>query len=383
MENKVIFKRWIYIGIFFLISSSYIFLNNRNIFAIVPVLIGSAISISVFFCRKFHSIILISILYLVLLLFVSKSDLLLSEGVNIAYFIYFYPLFVFVMGNTVIPYKKSSSCVLYLSAVILLGIFSLFEVYIMTKSGAAVFVFLIYTILSYTVSRLLLYTDSLKDEYFKLYSDSEKEGRNMKIMYKDLINSQDEKIKNAILTERNRISRDIHDSLGHLTSRGILQIGAMIVTEKDEERKKQLSQLKDTLSDGMNEVRNSLHNFQNESIDLEEELQSMIDSFDFCKVIFSYSVNCELNLKQKYSIIYIVKESLTNISKHSNGNLAEINIVNMNDRIYIKIYDNGNDIKEKTGGMGIFSIRKRVEDLGGNTDISTDNGFRIFISFKV
>ncbi|WP_180366725.1 sensor histidine kinase [Peptostreptococcus russellii] len=223
----------------------------------------------------------------------------------------------------------------------------------------------------------------MEKNFFKLYSNTQKEENNLKIMYSDLINSQDEKIENAILSERNRISRDIHDSLGHLTSRGILQIGAMIVTEKDENKKEQLVELKNTLSDGMNEVRNSLHNFQNESIDLEAELTNMVNSFDFCSINFFYSVSSDLSLKEKYSIIYIVKESLTNIVKHSDADRAEINIIESKAKIYIKIFDNGNTVKNSSGGMGVFSIKKRVEELKGNIEISTENGYRMFISFDI
>ncbi|MBC2578025.1 two-component sensor histidine kinase [Peptostreptococcus russellii] len=223
----------------------------------------------------------------------------------------------------------------------------------------------------------------MEKNFFKLYSNSQKEENNLKIMYSDLINSQDEKIENAILSERNRISRDIHDSLGHLTSRGILQIGAMIVTEKDENKKEQLVELKNTLSDGMNEVRNSLHNFQNESIDLEAELTNMVNSFDFCSINFFYSVSSDLSLKEKYSIIYIVKESLTNIVKHSDADRAEINIIESKAKIYIKIFDNGNTVKNSSDGMGVFSIKKRVEELKGNIEISTENGYRMFISFDI
>ncbi|WP_304206005.1 sensor histidine kinase [Peptostreptococcus russellii] len=223
----------------------------------------------------------------------------------------------------------------------------------------------------------------MEKNFFKLYSNTQKEENNLKIMYSDLINSQDEKIENAILSERNRISRDIHDSLGHLTSRGILQIGAMIVTEKDENKKEQLVELKNTLSDGMNEVRNSLHNFQNESIDLEAELTNMVNSFDFCSINFFYSVSSDLSLKEKYSIIYIVKESLTNIVKHSDADRAEINIIESKAKIYIKIFDNGNTVKNSSDGMGVFSIKKRVEELKGNIEISTENGYRMFISFDI
>lgn len=292
------------------------------------------------------------------------------------------PLFIFILSYMYITnsYDKSIKYCTFIESILVS--FSTIEIYFLNKNIYICFLFIFYCITSFLVSNLLAQNLLLRNRYYETSSQFEKEETSMKAMYNSMISSQDEKIENAILSERNRISRDIHDSLGHLTSRGILQIGAMIVTEKNESRKKQLMDLKDTLSDGMNEVRKSLHNFQNESIDLHNELENIVDSFDFCKLDFTYSITSELSLKEKYSIIYIIKESLTNIAKHSNAKYASINIMEMNNRIYIKVYDNGNCIDENSNGMGIFSIKKRVSELSGNIDISTAKGFLIFISFE-
>lgn len=40
-------------------------------------------------------------------------------------------------------------------------------------------------------------------------------------------------------------------------------------------------------------------------------------------------------------------------------------------------------MKNSSGGMGVFSIKKRVEELKGNIEISTENGYRMFISFDI
>ena len=80
----------------------------------------------------------------------------------------------------------------------------------------------------------------------------------------------------------------------------------------------------------------------------------------------------------KYSILYIIKEALTNVSKHSNASLVNITLVEMKTACYLKISDNGTNPPAKDGGMGLFSISKRIEDLGGKVEISTQDGFRIF-----
>ena len=80
----------------------------------------------------------------------------------------------------------------------------------------------------------------------------------------------------------------------------------------------------------------------------------------------------------KYSLLYIIKEALTNVAKHSNANLVNITLVEMKNATYLKISDNGSGALNKESGMGLFSIKKRIEELGGRLEISTVDGFRIF-----
>ena len=57
---------------------------------------------------------------------------------------------------------------------------------------------------------------------------------------------QDYEINLATLNERNRIARDIHDNVGHLLTRSILQIGALLTIYKDNTIKEGLNSIKDT-----------------------------------------------------------------------------------------------------------------------------------------
>jgi signal transduction histidine kinase len=82
-----------------------------------------------------------------------------------------------------------------------------------------------------------------------------------------LLLNQDYEINLATLNERNRISKEIHDNVGHLLSRALLQVGALLTIIKDEPSKEGLSSLKNSLSEGMDQIRSSIHNLYDESID--------------------------------------------------------------------------------------------------------------------
>ncbi|MFZ5351851.1 MAG: sensor histidine kinase [Bacillota bacterium] len=212
--------------------------------------------------------------------------------------------------------------------------------------------------------------DSTKEIYIKL----EKQN-------KELSDKQDNEISLATLKERNRIARDIHDNVGHLLSRSILQIGALLAVYKDEQANKNLLMLKKTLSEAMDSIRSSVHDLHDESINLRTEIQKLIDGFSFCPAKFEYEVETSPKREIKYCFITITKEALSNIIKHSNATCVIV-LVREHPAIYqLVIQDNGTQvdfISEK--GIGLKNISHRVAAVGGNINISTDKGFRLFIS---
>lgn len=199
----------------------------------------------------------------------------------------------------------------------------------------------------------------------------------------ELSEKQNDEINIATLNERNRIAREIHDNVGHLLSSSILQIAAIMATTRDESTKRSLELVKSTLNDGMDSIRNSVHNLRDNSIDLFVQLKEIVDSFTFCNAVLNYELSSSLNIKAKYAIISIVKEALSNVIKHSNATELSVSIYEHPKLIQLIILDNGTVKNElSNSGMGIESIRQRVNNLNGVLNISNSEGFRIFVSFN-
>ena len=76
---------------------------------------------------------------------------------------------------------------------------------------------------------------------------------------RELLEKQDNEIYLATLRERNRIAREIHDNVGHMLSRSILQVGALATICKEETIRQQLAGINDTLNQAMNSIRESVH----------------------------------------------------------------------------------------------------------------------------
>lgn len=224
-----------------------------------------------------------------------------------------------------------------------------------------------------------------QDNYIKLRDETAGMADELEKKNQDLLEKQDYEVNLATLNERNRIAREIHDNVGHMLSRSILQVGALIAITKDDTVKDALGDVKNSLTDGMDSIRNSIHNIHDESIDLKTKLDALVHEFSFCSVYLDYNITNDFTTKAKYSILYIVKEALNNVMKHSNATRVTISIMEHQSLYQIVIADNGtspdSNAKPKSEpGMGVGSMQERVESLNGTMHVDTDKGYQIFIS---
>lgn len=105
---------------------------------------------------------------------------------------------------------------------------------------------------------LSYFTEQLLGYQMKLHSmrdASMEHDMLMEQMNHQLIEEQNAQIYNATLKERNRIAREIHDNVGHMITRSILQVGAIGVINTDDKLKEPISDLKSTLDTAMDSMR--------------------------------------------------------------------------------------------------------------------------------
>lgn len=221
-----------------------------------------------------------------------------------------------------------------------------------------------------------------RESFIRMRDDLTETSIRLRDKVAELDEQRETAIGSATLAERGRIARDIHDSVGHLLSSAILQLGALLAVTKDEAQRQSLIQLKDTLTAGMNEIRESVHDLRDNSVDLYTELKALADGFCFCPVTLEYELSSEPEAKRRYAVIAIVKEALANVMKHSDATRVTISLFEHPALYQLIIQDNGNPSAAGEGGMGLQDMKRRAEEIGGICNISTDNGFRIFISFR-
>ncbi len=229
--------------------------------------------------------------------------------------------------------------------------------------------------------------ENLLLKYHQVRDDTAETAILLREKNRELLRNQDYEVELATLAERNRIAREIHDNVGHLLTRSILQVSALLVTYKgDQEQKDQICAVKDTLTDAMDNVRQSVHNLHDESIDLKQQISCLIEDFTFCPVRLIYDSG-RLSKEINYAVIAIVKEALSNIARHSNATNAVISILEHPSLYQIQISDNGTSVQRPPlrfesaqDGIGISNMEERIRSLHGIFHINCTNGFKIFIS---
>ena len=266
---------------------------------------------------------------------------------------------------------------------------------------------------TYTEERLYI-----KKEYRSLRDNTEEQSAKLRSRNAELIRARDTEIYNAQLSERNRIAREIHDNVGHTLSRAILQMGALLAIHKEEPIHSELEGVRQTLDDAMNNIRSSVHDLHDDSIDVKASIDQMASELKG-----KYNVHVDLDIRDdtprpvKYAIIGITKECISNIIKYSTNTDVDIRLNEHPSMYQLIIHDytlgdshirlqneaadtkdfgadsrNGNDNSVKHSktdkknkkdvdyGMGLENIRGRVESVNGNLTITNDNGFRVFVT---
>lgn len=218
-------------------------------------------------------------------------------------------------------------------------------------------------------------------QFFRLMDEAKEQSIQLKRNNEKLMEAQDASIHTATLEERNRIAREIHDNVGHLITRSLLQTGALETLNQDKSLEPFLSQLKDTLDTAMTSIRTSVHDMHDETIDLEHSIRLLLQDIDAFETSFTYDCNTFLSKQLKYAIVAICKEAINNSLKHSNCTEMDILFREHPNFYQLVITDNGTNasLPKDTSGIGLENIKDRIHALNGTVQFSAKQGFRIYI----
>ena len=229
----------------------------------------------------------------------------------------------------------------------------------------------------------------IRDEYYRTIRAEELYHR-LRISEESLIKSNKDleiyadSIKElAVLRERNRISREIHDSIGHSLSTIIIQLGAIEkIAERDGLLASQMARnLNDFTKEGLEEIRIALRQLKPrefikyENIQLIEKLTKEFTKFTGIEVNLRFTEEkWKLNERQSLAIYRIIQEFLSNSLRHGRASKVDVYINYNEDELILTLKDNGQGVEKLEKGLGLTNIWERVEELGGQIEYNSSIG---------
>lgn len=189
----------------------------------------------------------------------------------------------------------------------------------------------------------------------------------------------------ATTQERNRLAREIHDSLGHyLTVINVQLEAARAVMDSDRPRTLDaLNKAQSLAQEGLADVRRSVAALRAAPTDnrpLPEALAVLADECRASGIVTEFAVRGAvrpLSPQTELTLYRAAQEGLTNIRKHAHASRTEVTLdYGAGGRVRLEVRDNGLGGRddERGGGYGLLGVRERAQLLGGEVRIHAAQG---------
>ena len=195
----------------------------------------------------------------------------------------------------------------------------------------------------------------------------------------------EKEILNIAEEERQRIGRDLHDSLGqHLT--GISFKSEMLhhnLKDKCPDEARQAAEIETLINDAIIETRTLskgaliMANDEESLITVLKELALNVEKISGISCFFNYDQNISIPDSSVVNHLYrIVQEAVNNSIKHANAESINIDLISKNGETVLKVKDNGigiADLQKKNKGIGLYTMRYRANMIGASLDIKQES----------
>ncbi|TPV41493.1 sensor histidine kinase [Bacillus dicomae] len=201
---------------------------------------------------------------------------------------------------------------------------------------------------------------------------------NQKKMLRNQLNEANEQIKDLVKREeRQRIARDLHDTLGHTLSLITLksQLVEKLIVKNPERASAEAKEITQTSRTALKQLRELISDMR--MITVEEELEQI-------KAILQ-AANIELEVKQEASssslspieqniVGMCLREAVTNVVKHSKATRCTVSVRELQGELILTVEDNGIGLADQNhDGNGIRGMKERIALIDGFVELGTIN----------
>lgn len=197
----------------------------------------------------------------------------------------------------------------------------------------------------------------------------------------------------SAVQERNRIARELHDSLGHsLTGLNLqLQTGIKLCQLDPNQAREFLAEAHRLAAIATQEVRQSvkaLRRDASQTQSLDELIELLVNDFhQTTGILPEVELDTSIAISKQVAIpIYrIIQEALNNIRKYAKASEVKISLHTTCEEIHLQIKDNGRgfDLEQVRGGYGLQGMQERVAVIRGNFHLESQPGAGCCISVEI
>jgi signal transduction histidine kinase len=191
----------------------------------------------------------------------------------------------------------------------------------------------------------------------------------------------------ATVNERNRLAREIHDTLGHYLTVIHVQLEAARALVRDDPDRglTAINRAQALAKDGLTAVRQSVKSLREDVRveDVAQQLASLIDAVrdeSFRATFTTTGTPRPVSAAVALALHRTALEALTNVRRHAEARRVDFVLAyGPGDRVQLSVQDDGQGASTLEGGFGLRGIRERAEQLGGTANFQTapDGGFAL------
>ena len=201
----------------------------------------------------------------------------------------------------------------------------------------------------------------------------------------------------AVLEDRDRIARDLHDSVIQRLFAIGLSLQGLAKPPLEPPTIERIQHAIRDLDDTIRQVRSSIFELASTStpkpglrasvLALVRELRPVV-GFDV-SVSFDGPVDASIPEPIAEHLLFTIREALTNVGRHAKASRASVRLQTDTESVTLEIVDNGRGLAAATGdgttgtGLGLTNLRRRAEKLGGELELSTPEGGGTSILWRV
>lgn len=183
----------------------------------------------------------------------------------------------------------------------------------------------------------------------------------------------------TLLEERNRLARDLHDSVIQRIFAVGLSLQATLMNDLPSDVAAQVDTAIDELDETIREIRTTIfeisHHDEGDSTTLRGAVLRVIDELPAAAglnvdVAFDGPLDSLVGPDCADAVVMSLREMLSNVVRHAEATRAVVTLSVRNDVVTMTVKDNGRGVSETTGGRGLGNLRTRAEELGGTFELA-------------